>query len=237
MSTYKATGIILRRTDYGEADRIYTILTAEGKISAIAKSVRKMTAKLSRHLELLCEIDLMLARGKTLDVVTSAQIKSNFVVRDDYESLKRGFLFLEMTDRLSEDKDTAEIYYCLRDGLQSLKLQSKPAASELAFKLNLLKCLGQAPNLVATVDMQEPIEPGRDYGFDYAEGGLVAGTATDSTDKLSADAIKYWRICLRSGVGNAVRISNADSIASDSMATLNRFLDYLYGIEFKADQI
>ncbi len=227
----------MRRTDYGEADRVYTILTPDGKISAIAKSVRKMTAKLSRHLELLCEIDLVLAGGKRLDVVTSAQIKSNYVVSDDYESLKRGFLFLEMSDRLSEDKDTADIYYCLRDGLQSLKCQSKPTASELAFKLNLLKCLGQEPNLSVAVDTQQPIESGRDYRFDYEEGGLVEDVASDSADNLSSDAIKYWRICLRSGIANATRIRGADNIADDSVLVCNRFFDYLYGIEFKADQI
>ena len=237
MSTYKATGIILRRTDYGEADRIYTILTPDGKVSAIAKSVRKMTAKLSRHLELLCEIEFMFAKGKNLDIVTAAQTKQNFLLAEDYEALKRGFLLLEMSDKLSDIEDTSEIYSCLQQGLKSLKSQSKPVATELAFKLNLLRALGQEPRLDVAIDTQQPVMEGQSYALDYAAGGLVSAASSHPEDELSADALKFWRICLRSGIDNAARINNADDIAASSLMVCNRFYDYLYGIDFKSDQI
>jgi len=48
MPTYSDEGIVLRRIDYGEADRILTVLTLEhGKIGVIARGVRKSQSRLA----------------------------------------------------------------------------------------------------------------------------------------------------------------------------------------------
>ncbi|MEX0934602.1 MAG: DNA repair protein RecO, partial [Candidatus Saccharimonadales bacterium] len=95
-SSYKTNGIILSRRDYQEADRIYTIITPERKVSAIAKGVRKSNAKLASHLDLFAVIELMFAKGKSLDIITSARTITHVDISDDYDKLQTGFLFLEM---------------------------------------------------------------------------------------------------------------------------------------------
>lgn len=106
MPSYKTIGIILRRTNYGDADRIYTFITpAHGKVEGIAKGVRRMKAKLGSHLELFSVIELMLAKGKNLDVITSARARDSWDnLTKDYERVRRAFLFCEMVNKLTRTR-------------------------------------------------------------------------------------------------------------------------------------
>ena len=70
MPTYQADAIVLRRLDYGEADRIVTLLTREhGKLAAIAKGARRGKSRVSGSLDLFERSTMMLAKGRNLDVV------------------------------------------------------------------------------------------------------------------------------------------------------------------------
>ena len=75
MPTYLTEGVILRRVDYGEADRILTVLTREhGKIGVIARGVRKAGSRLAAHTDLFARSRMQLARGRgELDVLTQAE--------------------------------------------------------------------------------------------------------------------------------------------------------------------
>ena len=72
--SFKTEGIILKRMNYGEADRILTIYTLHhGKIRAMAKGVRKLQSRKAGSLELFNHSVLFLIKGKNLDLVTEAQ--------------------------------------------------------------------------------------------------------------------------------------------------------------------
>ena len=79
MNRYQTEGIILKRVDFKEADRIITFITPDkGKIGAIAKGVRKPKSKLAGGIELLTISDLGLIRGKgDLDQLISTRIKTH----------------------------------------------------------------------------------------------------------------------------------------------------------------
>ena len=62
----RTLGYVLRRTNYGEADRILNIITRQGKISAIAKGVRKSKSKLAGNIEIFSLIDFNIHQGKIL---------------------------------------------------------------------------------------------------------------------------------------------------------------------------
>src|SRR5437667_11388188 len=73
LGTYRDRAVVLRKLDYGEADRIYTLLTrSHGKVGAIAKGVRKSTSRLAAALQLFARIDVLLASGRNLDVIAQA---------------------------------------------------------------------------------------------------------------------------------------------------------------------
>src|SRR5919108_6185616 len=71
LATYRDRAVVLRKLDYGEADRIFTLLTANhGKVGAIAKGVRRPESRLGPALELYSHVDVLLAKGRgELDVV------------------------------------------------------------------------------------------------------------------------------------------------------------------------
>ena len=69
--SYRTEAIVLRRTEFGEADRIVTFYTPEyGKLKAMAKGVRKPRSKLSGLVELFTHSTLLLSRGHNLDIVS-----------------------------------------------------------------------------------------------------------------------------------------------------------------------
>ena len=71
---YSTEAITLRRTDFGEADRILTLFTPTyGKVHAIAKGARRTTSRLAGHLEPFTRTQLLLASGRDLDIVTQAE--------------------------------------------------------------------------------------------------------------------------------------------------------------------
>src|SRR5919198_573684 len=91
---YTTEAIILRRVDFGEADRILTIMTPEmGKLRVIAKGARKITSRKAGHVELFTRVRLLLARGRNFDIVSQAEtIEPYRPVRDDLLAEGLGWL-------------------------------------------------------------------------------------------------------------------------------------------------
>lgn len=77
--TYATEGIILARRNIGEADRLLTVFTKHyGKLRVVAKGVRRPTSRKRGSLELFNQVKLFLAKGKTFDIITEAEVKNNF---------------------------------------------------------------------------------------------------------------------------------------------------------------
>ena len=74
MSLYRDEGVVLRTSKLGEADRIITILTrGHGKIQAVAKGVRRTKSRFGARLEPFMRVDVLIAEGRSLDVVSQAE--------------------------------------------------------------------------------------------------------------------------------------------------------------------
>src|SRR5437660_1481476 len=79
MPVYKTEAIVLRQQALGEADRIVTLFTREyGKLRAAAKGIRRPASRLGGRLEPFTHARLLLARGRTLDVIAQAEIVGAF---------------------------------------------------------------------------------------------------------------------------------------------------------------
>ncbi|HEX5439629.1 MAG TPA: DNA repair protein RecO, partial [Ktedonobacterales bacterium] len=104
---YSTEAICLRRTDFGEADRILTLFTpAYGKVRAIAKGVRRTTSRLAGHLEPFTRTQLLLAHGRDLDIVTQAEARERLeALRDDVWHATAAWYLAELVDRFLEDAD------------------------------------------------------------------------------------------------------------------------------------
>ncbi len=147
--TYKTEGIILRRTNIGEADRLITIFSKRsGKINVIAKGVRRITSRRSAHLELFNHSLFVMHQGKTLDYVSDAQNITTFpAIRCNFELIGHAYFIVELLDRfLAERQENHSVYTHTVELLTTLNtvLPDTDAAGKLmhAFKVFLLTQLG-----------------------------------------------------------------------------------------------
>ncbi|TMF69793.1 MAG: DNA repair protein RecO [Chloroflexi bacterium] len=106
LGTYRDRAVVLRKLDYGEADRIFTLLTRDhGKVGAIAKGVRRQESKLGPSLELYGHIDVLLAKGRgELDVVAQVQRVPGYRIAGDMERMAHAALIAELAERVCEDR-------------------------------------------------------------------------------------------------------------------------------------
>lgn len=121
---YRTEAIVLRRRNIGEADTVFTILSErEGKLDVIARGVRKLRSKARGHLEPIMRTELLLAQGRTFDVVTQAQtVHAYRAVREDLALCAQALYCLELTDRLTGERSPAPgLYACLASVLETLE--------------------------------------------------------------------------------------------------------------------
>ena len=77
--SYLVEAMVLRRVDFGEADRVLVLFTREhGKLSVVAKGIRRFSSRSAGHLELFTNSEIQLAKGKNLDVVTQVETRHAF---------------------------------------------------------------------------------------------------------------------------------------------------------------
>lgn len=104
---YSTEAVVLRRTNFGEADRILTLFTPSyGKVRAIAKGARRTTSRLAGHLEPFTRTQLLLATGRELDIVTQAEGRERLDhLRDHHWHATGAWYIAELVDRFLEDAD------------------------------------------------------------------------------------------------------------------------------------
>src|SRR5437879_7852575 len=113
LATYRDRAVVLRKLDYGEADRIFTFLTREhGKVGAIAKGVRRPSSKLGPSLELYGHVDVLLAKGRgELDVVAQVSRLPGYRIEGDVSRMAHAALIAEPAVRVSQDRHPADGVY------------------------------------------------------------------------------------------------------------------------------
>lgn len=165
MRTYKTEGIILKRTNFGEADRILTIYTHHlGKIKVLAKGVRKTTSRKSGHLELFNWVQIYLAKGRNLDIITEAEtVKAFRGWRKNLAKVGLAYHFCELVEGLTaEGVKSQEIFNLLAGSLLGLS-QARSCDLEQAsqnFAQRLLEETGFWPKgkKVGNLNLEEYIE-------------------------------------------------------------------------------
>lgn len=236
MATYEATAIVIGRTNFGEADRIVRLLTREhGKLSGIAKGVRRIKSRLGGHLELLGHVKMMLAEGKSLEVVTSARLiwyPHNLAA--NYHRLGQAFMFASMMDRLLEDhQHHPELFDLLLTTLTKLDEGADAALLELWFKLQLLRGLGYQPEL-SRCSVCGGHDGAANYAFSAERGGIVdEGCRGAGETSISHDAIKLWRLLGERTYDSISHVIGAETLATSSLALCDEFYEYHLGRSFR----
>jgi DNA repair protein RecO (recombination protein O) len=173
---YRVEAIVLKRTDFGEADRLLTLYTPDqGKIRAIAKGARKPSSRKSGHVELFTHTSLLIAKGRQLDIITQADTLDAFVgLQKNLERLGHAYYLAELVDRFVEEaNESRPLFNLLLDALNWLGDDAaEPLLLARYFELHLLQHVGYRPQLFHCVNCGREIEPIENY-FSAEAGGII----------------------------------------------------------------
>lgn len=200
---YKTEAVVLKTREIGEKSRVAVLLSPTlGKFEAVVKGSRKITGSMTGKIEPINQLDLMLASGKNLDVITQCRAISVFpAIR---ENLKKTSAALYMLDLLNRSLDAGEenrrIYNLLINMLKHIERGVSPAVVNRAFELKLIENLGYKPNLKSCAVC------GRSGDFtylDYHLGGSVCPDCRKSKNEtpgieVSPGTLKSMRFLMNS---------------------------------------
>jgi DNA repair protein RecO (recombination protein O) len=159
-------GIIIKRRDFNEADRLLTVYTKEfGKIQIKAQGVRRITSRRSSHIEQLNYTELSLYKGRSLHTLTEAQMVTTFpAIKGNLAKTGLAYHICELIDGLCpENQEQSQLFYLLKQTLDSLENASEGDMVSLIhdFEISLLTQLGywhDQPEQSLTLDTHQFIE-------------------------------------------------------------------------------
>ena len=210
MKTITTRAIVLRRTNFGEADRILQLLTPEGRRSVMARGVRKEKSKLAGGIELFAVTDVVLGEGKgELGILTSARLVHFYRhIIEDYDRLQFGYFVIQQITRASENVDEPEWFDMTADIFMALDSKTIPLAlTQTWFYLRHASLLGHQLNL--NIDTNgEKLTADRTYRYDVGEQGL----RELSNGELTAEHIKLLRLISTRSLKVLAQIGGVDDI-------------------------
>ncbi|MFH1173384.1 MAG: DNA repair protein RecO [bacterium] len=214
MAYYQTKGLTLIRRDWGETDRLFVIYTRDyGKLEVLAKGGKKTKSKLASHLEPFLLSEILIAKGKSYDVLVGANSLYYFknIWLDVFKTGLASYC-LELINLLTQPAQPERaVYELLVKTLHQLdqsKTEDQVKSANLVrlFAWQLLNIAGYQPELHYCLACQSQIQAGQNY-FDANKGGLVcANCRTEGLIALSDSAIKVLRLFLKKDIGDFTRL-------------------------------
>ncbi len=195
---YRTEAIVLRRTDFGEADRLLTVFTPDrGKLKIIAKGARKPTSRKSGHVELFSYGQFLVAVGRELDIITQAETLEPFLaLREDLLRTTYAYYVAELADAFTAERDeNRPLFDLLKEAFGWLCTADDLPLVARYYELHLLGLVGYQPQLFVCGGCKKQLEPEVNY-LSAAEGSVYChkcGYEQLGTSELSVNALKVLR--------------------------------------------
>ena len=172
---YRLSAIVLKRRDTGEADRLLTVLTADrGKLTLLAKGVRRSASRKAGHIEPFTYVQLLVAKGRSLHLVTQAEtMEAHRHLREDLWLSAWAYYVAELADAFIRDEDPhAPLFDLLLETLGRLDQGNEPALAVRYYELHLLGLAGFQPQLFRCLQCGELLKPEVNF-FSLERGGAL----------------------------------------------------------------
>ncbi len=193
MNQVVTQGIILSRTDYGEADRILTLLTPDqGKLRLLAKGVRRVKSKLAGGIELFSVSSITFVRGRgEIGTLVSTRLARHYAhIVQDLDRTMLGYELIKQLNKITEDQPDEEYFNLLRDTFEALDDSAVGLDSvRFWFSAQLLRLGGHSPNLSADSAGQK-LEQTKAYNFSVEDMCFVPA----ERGRYNAGHIKFLRL-------------------------------------------
>lgn len=236
---YKTEAIVLKSYDYGEADRILTLYTPQmGKVRTIVKGVRRIKSRKAGHLDLFTRTQLVMARGKQLDVITQAETIESFPeMRTDLARVNQAHYVADLVENFTADRLTNYPVYALTvHTLRRLASCLSLGLGIRSFELQLLSLTGYRPQLHRCLNCDRDIEPQVNW-FSCKMGGILCPDCTSadvSAPEITIPALKVLRN-LQTNESALVQAGVADAVHREVEQRLQDYI--IYRLEAKPRSI
>lgn len=233
---YRYTAIVLGKRETGETDRLYTLYTREaGKITTLAKGVRKPTAKLASQLENGSQAGVTVIKGRGIGKIAGAIAEERFsALRSHYDVYETLLTTLDRVRTLTEPDDIdSEIYDLLQ---QFLTLSEELVKSEKleeyfflreCFLLKFYSLLGYHIDTARCIATGEKLAVNEKYVFSPRDGACVTAREAhqyQGSVPVSQDAIKVLRLVLTNSLPSLLKLTNTQK----ETKTIARVAESLY---------
>ena len=203
---YKTQGIIFKKKDISEADRVFSVFTYEfGRLEIVARAIRKITSKLRSGIEIFSLSEIEFIQGKSQKTLTDAISagKAPELIKD-LKKLRIAHKIAEALDRLIKGQEHDEkIWQLLAEVFQKL---NNPRLSNAGYRLlyyyffwNFIAILGYTPNLYHCAHCHKKIIKEKNY-FSQKEGGIICQDCFPREGhvcEIQPETIKILRIILK----------------------------------------
>lgn len=143
MPSVVTEGLILKRKNFGEADRVITILTDKyGKISVIAKGVRRITSRRAGNVEVLNRVKLHLFKSRNYNLTEAESIETFQKIKENLTLTTTAFHIIELVDRLTVDEQSNSQLYQLTISILRILEENPRQIFVRAFEVKILSLLG-----------------------------------------------------------------------------------------------
>lgn len=218
MKYLKTMGIVLTRTNYGEADRIITFLTPEfGKVRALAKGVRKQTSKLAGGIELfsITQLNLVAGRGDIRTLTGTRLIKHYQHISKDLDRTNLGYELLKLLNKTTEDAADPGYFILAENTLAALNDEAIDLdVIRLWMLCRLIRLSGHSPSLKVDVSAKK-------FQFDFSDMAFKASPQ----GQLTLNQVKYIILNFGSNLPPVLnRIKDAPSLVQAGLPLANSIL-------------
>ena len=238
MNSFKTSGIVIKRMNFGEADRILTILTERfGKVKAIAKGVRKTKSRLAGSLEPFMISELQLHEGKSFFIVTGSVIGEDFPsVHNNLQKTSQAFYIGEIADKiLQENQRVNGVFEIFSEALEEIE-QSGSEFLLRIFELRIIEASGFKPELYQCVHCKEKVMPGDNF-WDSVEGGIICQSCQQKFHhgkRISDDLIKIFRLIDRGEYNLLKRVNLKKEVENEAETVLNEYIKSILERDIKS---
>lgn len=237
----KTEALVLRHRRLGEADRIVTLLTpGRGKLDAVAKGALRPRSKLAGHLEPAVHVEVVLAYGRNLDIITQAQTIEGFApLRDDLDRLSSAMYLCELADRFTvEHAEARSVYELLHASLVRLARGDGLHLATRTYELSLLETTGFRPEWRFCIACGEAVVQDA-VAWSAIGGGVVCVACRPAHPEATAidtTVLKLLRAIQAGPYEEAARIRLTPELAAGLEQVMHRLMETVAERELKSQR-
>jgi DNA repair protein RecO (recombination protein O) len=240
MPTYPLRALVLRKTKLGETDTILTLLAADGRqVRAVAKGLRKPGGRFGGRLEPYSVVDLLLATGKSLDVITeAATVVAHGGLRDDLDRSAAASVIADLLDKISVEGQAEERLFALStttlDVLDTAPPEALPAVVT-AFLVKAMAMHGYRPEIDACAACGS--ELGDSRAFSVVAGGALCPRCAESDAsavRFGAEGRAWISALLSARMVEVADLGMSPDAVADCFTLVRAFITYHVPARLKA---